>query len=83
MNFFGSLDGLQQSSVKKRRAVLAVSVTLLMGFVIALWVIQLRILNAPDGKLGESASSVGPFGIIWEAARDNIKDIRRSLYDSN
>jgi hypothetical protein len=70
MSLLNAIENLQQASVGKRKAVLAVSVSILMGFVIGIWVLQLRY---PDAAEGSTASIKTPFALIWNSALENIK----------
>lgn len=75
MNIFDKLEKIQNKPEHIRKRILAVSVVLIMGLIIFLWINDLKY----SLKNGESEAPPGPFSVFKEAILSSVNTLRAEI----
>ena len=67
MALIDRIERIQQSTPQARRAILVVSVTLIMAAIISIWIAQLKYELRDDAAAPSLADS---FGSVWKKIKD-------------
>lgn len=75
MNIFEKMENLQQKPEYVKKRILAVSVTIIMAIIIALWINDLKY----SFKKEEKEKTPGPFSVFREAVLNSIETLKAEI----
>lgn len=79
MSLLDSIERLQRAPVHKRKTVLVFSVIIGMMLILGVWLLQIQNEFSPGTTSENTNSIVGPFRLVWQTLKNNIKDVANQI----
>jgi len=79
MSLLDSIERLQRAPVHKRKTILVFSVIIGMLLILGIWFLQIQNEFSPSSAGENTNSIVGPFRLVWQTLKNNIKDLGNQI----